>query len=565
MPGPRATGELIGVGGDELRLGAHPRRRLRSFDLRRRGRVRSPARQRSVPLTLRTLAGLGTSLLLLGACSSSLATSRDGGKRAPRSASASSTTISTVGVPAISSSTTAPVPAFVFQVAPLDEAVRARVDGSSWRPGCPVPLDELRYVTVSHWGFDGGVSVGELVVNQDVTADLEVIFRSLFEARYPIRSMRLVDDFGADDYTSIEADNSSAFNCRPRTGSTSEWSEHSFGRAIDINPLENPYVSTSGTTTHPRSQPYLDRTNVRTGMIVAGDAVVTAFASRGGGGAGFGTHPSTTSTSHVMAIDPEGPLIVGSGGGRLAFLGADGRCMTEVAPRLSFGGSPERALPRSDAFLATRGERGLGLKAHRLRRMSLRSVSSEPGGEQPDRVRSRRVHGPTSDRCVESSAGDAARVIIRGHTRCRTCDAATASSASPRTPPARRTAFIELAGTVVSGKPATDWSRAPARPDATELVIEQLARDCHRNASGFRPTTGAESVAEEPSGSDFIGMEADGGASDAHAASERRRQATPVPSAPRADAGCDPLPRGGLRRDVRVGELEAEYLGASKS
>ena len=244
-----------------------------------------------MPLTLRTLAGLGTSLLLLGACSSSLATSRDGGKRAPRSASASSTTISTVGVPAISSSTTAPVPAFVFQVAPLDEAVRARVDGSSWRPGCPVPLDELRYVTVSHWGFDGGVSVGELVVNQDVTADLEVIFRSLFEARYPIRSMRLVDDFGADDYTSIEADNSSAFNCRPRTGSTSEWSEHSFGRAIDINPLENPYVSTSGTTTHPRSQPYLDRTNVRTGMIVAGDAVVTAFASRGWGWGGVWDPP----------------------------------------------------------------------------------------------------------------------------------------------------------------------------------------------------------------------------------------------------------------------------------
>jgi hypothetical protein len=96
--------------------------------------------------------------------------------------------------------------------------------------------------------------------------------------------MQLVDDFGpaddpddgADDFASIEADNTSAFNCRLRTGSTTEFSQHSYGTAIDLNPLRNPYVGTSGTTSHPASVPYLER-SPRPGVITGDGPVVAAF------------------------------------------------------------------------------------------------------------------------------------------------------------------------------------------------------------------------------------------------------------------------------------------------
>ncbi len=164
--------------------------------------------------------------------------------------------------------------------------------GSSWRAGCPVGLDDLRYLRISHWELDGRVELGELVVHRDVVDDLRKVFRDLFDARFPIRSMRLVDDFGASDSASIEADNSSAFNCRMRTDSPGEWSQHSFGRAIDLNPIENPYVSASGTTPHSQSRGFLDRSDRRPGMIVASDAVVAAFAARGWEWGGLWARPT---------------------------------------------------------------------------------------------------------------------------------------------------------------------------------------------------------------------------------------------------------------------------------
>jgi hypothetical protein len=98
----------------------------------------------------------------------------------------------------------------------------------------------------------------------------------LFEDRFPIRAMRLVDDYGGDDFASIEADNTSAFNCRNATGS-GEWSDHAYGRAIDVNPIENPYVHADGTTSHAASQPYLDRSRHRPGMATPGRSLVRAF------------------------------------------------------------------------------------------------------------------------------------------------------------------------------------------------------------------------------------------------------------------------------------------------
>jgi hypothetical protein len=156
------------------------------------------------------------------------------------------------------------------------------MSGRSWHAGCPVALSELRVVRVSHWGFDGRVHTGALVVNEDVTASVVSVFRRLYELRFPIRRMRLVDEYGANDFRSIEADNTSAFNCRQATGST-HWSEHAYGHAIDLNPLENPYVS-GGRTSHRRSVPYLDRSRLRRGMVTP--AVVAAFRSVGWGWGG---------------------------------------------------------------------------------------------------------------------------------------------------------------------------------------------------------------------------------------------------------------------------------------
>jgi hypothetical protein len=180
----------------------------------------------------------------------------------------------------------AAAPSFAFSARRLTTALRHRLDGSSWRPGCPVALDDLRYLALSYYGFDGAVHRGHLVVNASAVRAVRTAFADLFAHRFPIRRMHLVDDYGASDYRSIEADNTSAFNCRRATGAT-RWSEHAYGRAIDLDPLENPYVS-GGQTSHAASRPYLDRTAVarRAGVITAGGIVTRAFARIGWGWGG---------------------------------------------------------------------------------------------------------------------------------------------------------------------------------------------------------------------------------------------------------------------------------------
>jgi hypothetical protein len=209
-------------------------------------------------------------------------------RRAPHPASATTSTPTTTST-TLPTTTTPPPPRFAATAAPIEGAVRARIVGSSWRSGCPVPLEDLRYVTLSYWGFDGAAHTGEVVVHADALDAIEGAFRRLFDARFPIRRMQLVDDYGADDFRSIEADNTSAFNCRPVTGG-SGWSQHAYGRAIDVDPIENPYVD-DGTTSHPASQAYLDRASVRPGMAVRGGTLVEAFAAVGWGWGGNWSNP----------------------------------------------------------------------------------------------------------------------------------------------------------------------------------------------------------------------------------------------------------------------------------
>lgn len=172
----------------------------------------------------------------------------------------------------------------------------ARVDaaalGRSWRPGCPVGAGRLRAVTVRFWGFDRRAHLGSLVVNVTAVRAVVAAFRGIYRDRFPIRRMRPVAAYGGSDNASMAADNTSAFNCRYAVSSgPRSWSEHAYGDAVDIDPLENPY-RLNGRILPPAGAPYLDRSNVRAGMVVPGSGPVRAFDAIGWGWGGrWGSTP----------------------------------------------------------------------------------------------------------------------------------------------------------------------------------------------------------------------------------------------------------------------------------
>ena len=169
----------------------------------------------------------------------------------------------------------------VFMVSPIDDSTFGRINGSSWKPGCPVAIADLRLLAVSHVDFDGRVRKGELICHRLVADELCAIFEELFEAGFPIASLMLIDDYGADDLLSMDANNSSSFNYRTISGSAS-LSRHAYGLAVDINPVQNPYVEGGGEYVSPEAgRAYLDRGDVRPGMVVPGNAAHKAFKSRG--------------------------------------------------------------------------------------------------------------------------------------------------------------------------------------------------------------------------------------------------------------------------------------------
>ncbi len=133
-----------------------------------------------------------------------------------------------------------------FYCTALTEDIKARITGSSY-PDTQEPLqisyEELSYVHVLHYDFEGQIQEGELICNQAVAQDLVEIFYELYESQYPIEKIRLIDEYSADDEASMADNNTSCFNYRTVPGST-KLSNHSYGFAIDINPLYNPYVRT---------------------------------------------------------------------------------------------------------------------------------------------------------------------------------------------------------------------------------------------------------------------------------------------------------------------------------
>jgi hypothetical protein len=158
--------------------------------------------------------------------------------------------------------------------------------GKSWHPGCPVPPSALRGVTLRYWGFDHRRHLGTLVVNASALHTIQAAFHELLAAHFPIRRMTPMSAYGGSDNRSMAHDNTSGFNCRfavangPRT-----WSEHAFGEAVDLDPLENPYRF-DGKILPPAGATYANRGNVRPGMVVADGVAVRSFDALGWGWGG---------------------------------------------------------------------------------------------------------------------------------------------------------------------------------------------------------------------------------------------------------------------------------------
>ena len=175
---------------------------------------------------------------------------------------------------------------------PSDEVFHSTIDSipsdvlarSSWVPECPVSLEELSYLTMSHFGFDGRFHTGEMIVNAAVAEQVVEIFRQLHEVRFPIEQMRVITKEEIDAHPTGDWNDTTSFVCRPAVGSTS-WSQHAYGTGIDINPFHNPYVK--GDLVLPElASAYVDRDDVRVGMIVPGDVATEAFGEIGWGWGG---------------------------------------------------------------------------------------------------------------------------------------------------------------------------------------------------------------------------------------------------------------------------------------
>jgi hypothetical protein len=184
----------------------------------------------------------------------------------------------------------APQP-FQSSIAPVPSPVRTEiVNAGLWHRGCPVTFSQLRVLSVSHWASDGRVYTGQLIVNASAAQPLATVFKRLYALRFPIRHMQLNDAYGPKRWRPADGDVTDAFECRqavpsPCSGGkgTGSWSEHAYGLAVDLNPIENPYVG-CGQTRQRASRPYLNRSRLRPGMVTP--TAVQAFRTIGWGWGG---------------------------------------------------------------------------------------------------------------------------------------------------------------------------------------------------------------------------------------------------------------------------------------
>lgn len=171
---------------------------------------------------------------------------------------------------------------YEYEVLEITPKIKEKmIEGNSYNDSCPIKLKDLRYLKLQYINFNNESKIGELIVNKDVVNDLVLIFKKLYEIRYPIYKMQLISNFNGDDFASIEANNSSAFNCR-KIENTNRWSSHSSGRAIDINPIQNPFISKNEKIFHKNSEVFKNRVRVNSAieqkaMMLKNDEIVKLF------------------------------------------------------------------------------------------------------------------------------------------------------------------------------------------------------------------------------------------------------------------------------------------------
>jgi hypothetical protein len=196
-----------------------------------------------------------------------------------------------LGAFAVPAMVVALAPGFQSSVQPLPQPVQTQLKAAGvWHSGCPVPLSGLRLLTVSHRDFRGRTQSGQLVVNRSAAAPLRRVFRRLYALHFPIRHLTLADAYGPQAQRPKDGDISGSFECRqavpsPCTGGrgTGSWSMHAYGLAVDINPVENPYVG-CGQSRDPTARRFRDRSRHYRGMVTR--RAIAAFRSVGWGWGG---------------------------------------------------------------------------------------------------------------------------------------------------------------------------------------------------------------------------------------------------------------------------------------
>jgi poly-gamma-glutamate synthesis protein (capsule biosynthesis protein) len=176
-------------------------------------------------------------------------------------------------------------------VEPIPAAMATQMIGTSWREGCPVAMADLRLVRQSYWGFDNAAHQGEMVIHADVADEVVRVFKVLYDSRVPVRSMRRLESYGGSLDASMAADNTSGFGCRAQGGTAGAWTPQSYGRSVDLNPVENPRVGEDFLVAPAAGLDYADRRRVRPGMMSPGGVAPNAFAAEGfrWGGTSAGT------------------------------------------------------------------------------------------------------------------------------------------------------------------------------------------------------------------------------------------------------------------------------------
>jgi hypothetical protein len=225
-------------------------------------------------------------LVLGSACRGSSAEPR--GTSHPNAASPAATESSPTLPASVPPPSASPSPVrtrYAGRITTIPEPMAAEMHGTTWKPGCPVPIPDLRLLEFNYVGFDGDVKRGQMVVNASVAGGVLWVFHQLFDARFPLRKVALAREYKPKhDKPSQHRSVTAAFNCRPAitlSGPTDQFSQHAYGLAVDVNPRQNPEVGLSGQIRDKSARIYRDRSLHLEGMIHPGDIVVRSFAAIG--------------------------------------------------------------------------------------------------------------------------------------------------------------------------------------------------------------------------------------------------------------------------------------------